>query len=136
MATESETKQRLEAKFWEELGDSPFVMLGLQGVDDAFTRPMTAQVDQRKDAPTQEGGQIYFFASRSEDLVKNLGNSHKAIATFAGGQPLVLTNTIATNSGVHWPAHRRPHKEGRGQPLRTFASRLGRVGIGHSLMLV
>ena len=74
MANDAETQQRLEKKLWDELDSSPFVMLGLQGVDDSFTRPMTAQVD---------GGKIYFFAARSEDLVKGLGRSGRAIATFA-----------------------------------------------------
>lgn len=70
----TDDRQRLERKFWEELEDSPFVMLGLQGVDDDFTRPMTAQLD---------GKTIYFFASRSEELVKGLQHSCRAIATFA-----------------------------------------------------
>ena len=66
--------QELEQKFWEALDDSPFVMLGLQGVDDAFTRPMTAQVDD---------GKIYFFANRTEDLVKGMQRSKRAILTYA-----------------------------------------------------
>ena len=74
MTGEAETQAKLEKKLWDELDSSPFVMLGLQGVDDSFTRPMTAQVDD---------GQIYFFAARSEDLVKGLGRSNRAIATFA-----------------------------------------------------
>ena len=45
MADERETEARLAEKFWDELEDSKFVMLGLQGVDDDFTRPMTANVD-------------------------------------------------------------------------------------------
>lgn len=68
-------QRRLEHKFWEELESSPFVMLGLQGVDDDFTRPMTAQIDN---------GTIYFFADRTEDLVKGLQQSDRAIATFSG----------------------------------------------------
>ncbi|QIL03331.1 pyridoxamine 5'-phosphate oxidase family protein [Sphingomonas sinipercae] len=70
----SEAEQELREEFWDKLDDSPFVMLGLQGVDDAMTRPMTAQVDD---------GQIWFFAARSEDLVKGLGQNPKAIATYA-----------------------------------------------------
>ena len=70
----ADNDRRLEEKFWDALADSPFVMLGLQGVDDAFTRPMTAQVNC---------GTIYFFAARSEDLVKGLQRSDRAIATFA-----------------------------------------------------
>ena len=74
IAGETETRERLEKLFWEELEDSPFVMIGLQGVDDDFTRPMTAQVDKRR---------IYFFASRSEDLFKGLSQTNLAVATFA-----------------------------------------------------
>jgi len=66
--------RELEEKFWDELKDSPFMMLGLQGVDDDFTRPMTAQVDN---------GSIYFFAAHSEDLVKGLQRSNRAVATYA-----------------------------------------------------
>lgn len=74
MADDAEIQEKLEKKLWDELDSSPFVMLGLQGVDDSFTRPMTAQVDN---------SQIYFFAARSEDLVKGLGRTNRAIATFA-----------------------------------------------------
>ena len=76
-------EQRLREAFWEELDDSPFVMLGLQGVDDAMTRPMTAQVDRRDGSAEEDGGQIYFFASRTEALVRGLGQSRKAVATSA-----------------------------------------------------
>jgi general stress protein 26 len=74
MATEGEVQEKLEKKLWDELESSGFVMLGLQGVDESFTRPMTAQIDN---------GRIYFFAARSEDLVKGLGRTNRAIATFA-----------------------------------------------------
>lgn len=74
MTSEADTQERLEKKLWEEIERSGFVMLGLQGVDESFTRPMTAQVDH---------GQIYFFAARSEDLVKGLARTNRAIATFA-----------------------------------------------------
>lgn len=70
----SDNERRLEKKFWDELDHSPFVMLGLQGVDDDFTRPMTAQVDD---------GSIYFFADASDDLVGGLERSNSAVATFA-----------------------------------------------------
>lgn len=35
MTTEANTEARLQEKFWDELERSPFVMLGLQGVDDS-----------------------------------------------------------------------------------------------------
>ena len=74
MTDRAETESKLKEKFWDELEDSGFVMLGLHGVDDDFTRPMTANVDNEK---------IYFFAARSEDLFKSLARSNRAIATFA-----------------------------------------------------
>ena len=67
-------ERHLEQKFWDELRASPFLMLGLQGVDDDHTRPMTAQID---------GKDIWFFARRSEELVKGLAQPHRAVATFA-----------------------------------------------------
>lgn len=73
---------RLRKKFWEELDDSPFLMLGLEGVEDSRTRPMTANVD-RQDRSKDEGGPIYFFASRSEGLAEGLKQETRAVATFA-----------------------------------------------------
>ena len=75
MTDRNEAEARLEEKFWDEIKDSPFMMVGLQGVDNGFTRPMTAQIDE---------GRIYFFAARSEDLFKNMARSNRAIATYAG----------------------------------------------------
>jgi len=72
----------LKKLFWEELSDSPFVMLGLVGVEDSRTRPMTAQVDRSDGAGKSDGGPLYFFASRSEHLVQGLGTSHRAVATY------------------------------------------------------
>ena len=73
----------LRKLFWQELRDSPFMMLGLQGVEDSRTRPMTAQVDVPEGGDKDDGGQIYFFASTSEHLVTALGQSHNAVATYA-----------------------------------------------------
>ena len=78
--TQTEREERLRESFWEALDDSPFVMLGLQGVDDSRTRPMTAQVDS---ANSDDAGTIYFFSARSESLVQGVGQGHRAVATFA-----------------------------------------------------
>ena len=44
--TDAQVREDLEAKLWKELGSSsPFVMLGLEGVEDSRTRPMTVQID-------------------------------------------------------------------------------------------
>jgi general stress protein 26 len=80
--TDAEREERLRKSFWEALDDSPFVMLGLQGVDDDRTRPMTAQIDVGENGDTEDGGAIYFFAAFSEPLVRDLGQG-RAIATYA-----------------------------------------------------
>lgn len=79
---DAEREQELKRLFWKELGSSPFVMLGLQGVEDSRTRPMTAQVDAADDADKDDGGQIYFFGAKSETLVQDIGQSHRAVATY------------------------------------------------------
>jgi len=73
----------LKRLFWKELAASPFMMLGLQGVEDSRTRPMTAQVDVPEGCDEDDGGQLYFFGSKSESLVTEMGHTHNAVATFA-----------------------------------------------------
>jgi general stress protein 26 len=74
--------ERLTAKFWENLDDSPFMMVGLQGVEDSRTRPMTAQID-RQDRDKKDGGPIYFFASKTDGVGQDIGQGKRAVATFA-----------------------------------------------------
>jgi general stress protein 26 len=71
---------KLREEFWDKLGSDRVVMLGLAGVEDDRTRPMTAQVDGEGDARA-----IYFFASKGEGIGQSiLGNpSHRVVATFA-----------------------------------------------------
>jgi general stress protein 26 len=75
-------EQELKQLFWKELASSPFVMIGLQGVEDSRTRPWTAQVDAADDADKEDGGTIYFFGAKSEALVKGLSESNRAVATY------------------------------------------------------
>lgn len=69
------TPQELETKFWDALRCDGVMMLGLDGVDEGHTRPMTAQVDH-------ERGPIWFFTSRDAKIAQNLGNGRRAVATF------------------------------------------------------
>ncbi len=69
--------QDLKAKFWDTLEDSPFVMLGLAGVDEAHTQPMTAQFDD--DLPDR----IYFYTNRQNRLVTALAASHAGVIHFS-----------------------------------------------------
>lgn len=80
---EDAPETELKKLFWEELNGSPFVMLGLEGVEDSRTRPMTAQIDVPEDGDKEDGGELYFFASKSESLVKSIGTGHRAVATYA-----------------------------------------------------
>ena len=82
--TDESPETKLARKFWKELDDSPFIMLGLKGVDDDRTRPMTAQVDVPEDGDKDDGGQIYFFASKSDGVGQAIQGSARAVATFVG----------------------------------------------------
>ena len=76
--SDAEVRADLEKKLWDGLGSSsPFVMLGLQGVEDSRTRPMSVQIDEQDGKKT-----IYFFADKRENLVEAIGERHRALATF------------------------------------------------------
>jgi general stress protein 26 len=77
------TETDLRQKFWKELQGDRTLMLGLQGVEDDRTRPMTAMVDLPEDADKEDGGPIYFFASKDEGVGKDLTDGARAVATFA-----------------------------------------------------
>jgi general stress protein 26 len=66
----------LQSKFWSALQSDMTMMLGLTGVDEGHTRPMTAQVEGDR-------GPIWFFTSTDSALVDALGAGGRAIATFA-----------------------------------------------------
>jgi len=70
------TPQELEQKFWKALKSDRTLMLGLDGVDDGHSRPMTAQIEG------DAGGPIWFFTSTDNALVQNLPQGHRAIAAF------------------------------------------------------
>ena len=82
MFDENTPEAKLTRKFWKELHASPFMMLGLQGVEDSRTRPMTAQIDVAEGVDKDNGGQLYFFAAKSEKLVQGMGGEQRAVATY------------------------------------------------------
>jgi general stress protein 26 len=75
-----------EDKLWKALRSDRTVMLGISGVQEGHTRPMTAQFEQ-------ERGPLWFFASKDNTLVEALGDGDaRAIATFASkGHDLFAT---------------------------------------------
>ena len=77
--------QELEQRFWKALKSDMTMMLGLVGIEDGHTRPMTAQFEE-------ERGPIWFFTAKDTALVENLSNGGRAIATFASkGHDLFAT---------------------------------------------
>jgi general stress protein 26 len=67
--------EELKAKFWKALASDMTMMIGLDGVEDGHTRPMTAQVEG-------DHGPIWFFGSTDTLLVSALGSGQRAVATF------------------------------------------------------
>ncbi|WP_305804738.1 pyridoxamine 5'-phosphate oxidase family protein [Stenotrophomonas sp. YIM B06876] len=67
----------LEHKFWKALHSDRTLMLGLDGVENGHSRPMTAQVEEGARGP------IWFFTSRNNALVQHLAQGNQAIAAFS-----------------------------------------------------
>ena len=70
------TKRELEDKFWKALKSDMTMMLGLVGVEESHSRPMTAQLIDKK-------GPIWFFTTKTTSIAENLKKNTKAVATFA-----------------------------------------------------
>jgi general stress protein 26 len=67
----------LEQKFWKTLKSDMTLMLGVDGMEDGHTRPMTAQLEH------EERGPIWFFTSNDNALVAELDTPRRATAAFA-----------------------------------------------------
>ena len=66
----------IEEKFWQALKDDGIVMLGVDGVENGFARPMAAVIDEKRSP-------IWFFTSSDSAIVDKAGSGGTAIATFA-----------------------------------------------------
>ncbi len=76
----------LKAKFWKSLKSDMTLMVGLDGVKDAFARPMTAQIENETKGP------MWFFTSKDSELAQNVGRGKAATATYASkGHDLFAT---------------------------------------------
>ena len=69
--------QDFQDKLWKAIKDDRTVMLGLDGVEDGHTRPMTAQLDG------DSGPAVWFFTSKENQLVRQLRDGSRATAAFA-----------------------------------------------------
>jgi general stress protein 26 len=70
------TPKELEQKFWKAIKSDRTLMLGLDGVEDGHSRPMTAMIEG-------ERGPIWIFTSTDNALVNRLNQGHRAIAAFS-----------------------------------------------------
>lgn len=71
--------REIEEEFWGELKGSPFIMLGIEGVRDGATQPMTVQFeDEDRDA-----GVLWIFTANDHDLTRAMGQSNRAIAAYS-----------------------------------------------------
>ncbi len=70
------TPQDLERKFWKALKSDRTLMLGLDGLEDGHSRPMTALVEG-------ESGPVWFFAGKPNVVVDHLTLPRRAIAAFS-----------------------------------------------------
>jgi general stress protein 26 len=71
--------QQIADKFLKCLQADRVVMLGLSGVDDGHSQPMTAQLDTDGESLA---GPIWFFSSKETDFVRQLGDGRRAVAHF------------------------------------------------------
>lgn len=117
MANADEARaQELEKRFWSELEKSPFVMLGFSDAGDSRIRPMTAKVDGRR---------IWFFGSKSDDLVGQVRAPRPATAAFSSkghdffaavSGTLVPENDPATIDRLWEPTVAAWYEKGRDDP--------------------
>ena len=79
------TPDELKDKFWKGLRSDMTMMIGLDGVEDGYARPMTAQLDG-------ESGPIWFFTAKDNALAQKAGGGGRAIASFTSkGHDLFAT---------------------------------------------
>ncbi len=88
------TTTELEKKFWKALRSDRTIMLGLDGVEDGHTRPMTAQVEA-------ESGPIWFFAGKPNALVDKVAGNPRVIGAFASKGHDLFASVKGTLSIVH-----------------------------------
>lgn len=68
--------KQIEARFWKALRSDPVMMLGVDGVEDGFARPMAALIDEDRSP-------LWFFASSDNHIVEAVREGRRAIATVA-----------------------------------------------------
>ncbi len=70
------TPEQLQERFWKALRAQRTVMLGLEGIQDDHTRPMTALFEG-------DAAPLWFFTSVDAAMVKALPTRSRAVACYA-----------------------------------------------------
>ena len=70
-------ERELEQKFWKALKSDRTVMMGVDGMEDGHSRPLTAMIEG------DEGGTIWFFIGKPNAIVEHLSQHRRAIAAFS-----------------------------------------------------
>ncbi|HET9863060.1 MAG TPA: pyridoxamine 5'-phosphate oxidase family protein [Steroidobacteraceae bacterium] len=75
-----DTEAEIERKFWKALEDDRVAMLGLVGVEQGHSQPMSAQLLEED---RERGGPIWFFTSKETELAQALGQAQRAQLHFS-----------------------------------------------------
>jgi general stress protein 26 len=95
-----DTEAEIERKFWKALKSDRVAMLGLIGVEEGHSQPMSAQL---LDEHEESAAPIWFFTSKDTELAGAIGATHRALLHFsAKGHDL-----FAAVHGVVSPFHDR-----------------------------
>ena len=70
----------IEGKFWKAIKSDRVVMLSLAGVEEGHSQPMSAQLLEEDE---DRGGPIWFFTAKNTELVRDLGQAHRAQLHFS-----------------------------------------------------
>lgn len=117
------TPHDLETKFWKALKHDRTVMLGVNGIDDGHTQPMTALTEQDGEGP------LWIFTASDGGLAAALGEDDRAIASFVSKDhdlfatlhgSLVVDNDLATINRLWNPMIAAWYKGGKEDPKLTL----------------
>lgn len=95
------TDVEIANKFWKALKADRVTMLGLAGVEDGHSQPMSAQLLEEDE---ERGGPIWFFTARDTDLARQTGESHRAQLHFSGKDHELFAAVHGTLNAVDDPA--------------------------------
>lgn len=91
-----ERERELAESLWKRLRKDRVVMLGLSGVEDGHSQPMTAQIED-----DDLSGPIWFFSAKDTEFVRQLGAGRRAVAHFAAKDHDLFASIDGTLAPYH-----------------------------------